>query len=617
MAYSQAHRLPLPTDSPSSSRNRIEPAELAFIPDPAKLGSQAFEAYRLVQDDLSTSSGSRSYGLPSRPPRLVDVYMPRDGRRDGRLTFTGLGYKETKERALHQLLVPSAGTARPDEPFAAYVDANSFVVVLTYHAARDRVVGHPVHRLLPDSTSLPSLASLSATEWIVSSGATLTQLRLRKVALGDSGMGRWTCAAQTTWKIPGSEDGESGVVIKACKKIGGLMRVLVQSTTVTAAVGTGKVGMQGLGFQRGGEQPTEVTKEGQSAHTQTAFEVRLLELDDADAAASTKAEDEASTDTAKTARVLWTVRGEEPLIMARLSDQHTLLGAEAPFLNIKEESAAIPAGGHAKANASNASAAPQPTTASRGRRPAPHFSWAQTSDTLTIAFALPSWIAKSHIRAHFSLGALSLSFTHEALVLLKTPASGAKITEIDADVDATNDAEQSGDDLTNAARMIASGRYVSRSTWAEIDPAGSVWTLERARSASLLTLHLEKRHEGTRWMQVFADRITQRGVNRNRNYMDAENGDRSKTQLSFQQARSDFERIATGKAVNAEDHQRAEDEDEDDTEDHEDDVPETMDPSELISMLEGMQKYTVDEGEAQQGNEIGRASCRERVLRLV
>ena len=572
MAYSQAHRQPLHTDSSSSS------STLSFPVDQAKL-NPGFEAYKLVQDDFSRSL-AKSYGLPSRPPRLTELYQSQH--QSGNLTFTGLGYKETKERALHQVLIPASGEREKDEPFAAYVDSNGFVVVLTYDGVKDKVTGHPVERL--ERGGLPSLASISATEWLASSGTTVVLFRLKRVKLGDDGVVRWTSGKQTRWRMP------SEASIKACKRSSGRTRVLLQSTkTTTSAMGKAKEGMQGLGFQSSTQQATEGSSQGQTGRSTTMFEVQLVELDNDDSG-----EDDGQT--IRDAKLLWSVQGEEPLIMARMDEQETLLGAEASFTNMQRSSdrprtaTQPPEGGRSTSTAASAT---------RGRRRAPHFSWAQTSDTITIAFALPSWITKSHIRTHFSLSALSLSFTQEALTLFDAPSSSAKITEIDNDAVAASGAEEEGD-LTHAARMIASGRYVSRSTWAEIDPTGSLWTLERSRVLSLLTLHLEKKHEGTRWMQIFADRTGPRSRSRNRNYGEAE----STTQVSFAQARTSFQAAAMGES-NDRDQAADSDVEDDVVEDNEDDVPETMDPSELISMLEGMQKYTVDEESGGAGNGYG------------
>lgn len=620
MAYSQAHRLPLPSEAASSSRSRFQDANLAFIVDHAKL-NPSFEAYKLVQDEAS-SSVATSYGLPSVPPKLIDLYTASGGeaRKQGNLTVTGLGYRETKERSLHQVLVPSFGERKADEPFAAYIDSNRFVVALTYDAERDRVIGHPVHRLNRGAVPmakrftepLPSLGSISPTTWVVSAGGTVKLLQLQKSSLGIAATVRWSGEVEGRYRISLGEDATSGATIKACHEVDGKTRVLLQYSKSATLAGARKDrgGMQGLGFQRHSDQQTQGSREGASEHSQTVFEVQLIELGGTDTETSSGTIGETRAEIIPKAKVLWSVQGEEPLATAKLGVLQTLLGAEAPFVStettIRNSNVTLPQ----ESSGSPSSAAPtsQPVAAARRRRRAPHFSWAQTSDTITIAFTLPAWITKSHIRAHFSLSALSLSFTQEALALLNTPASsGVKITEINSDP-ANHVEGDEADHLTNAARMIASGRYVSRPTWAEIDPTGSLWTVEKARGMSLLTLHLEKKHEGTRWMQVFADRTRTRS--RNRNPARAEKSDSGRTQLSFRQARSEFERIATGNPFESSNRLEAEDEDEDahsdtDAEDNEDDVPETMDPSELLSMLEGMQKYTVDEETVERGNGYG------------
>ncbi len=335
--------------------------------------------------------------------------------------------------------------------------------------------------------------------------------------MGESGIARWTTDTVARWRIPPADASADAVdevpgTIKAVQKVDTKLRILLQSTKLAAKIGDlkGAEGMQGLGFRRDGPQQQRVSSEGQS---QTTFEVRLVEIA-IDGVGQGTTRDDTKT---RTAKVLWTVRGDEPLITATLTDQEALLGAEAPFATIANQSSQSKLASRSTGTESVPSTSPaaQAAIAPRGRRRAPHFSWAQTGDTVTIAFVLPSWITKSHIRAHFSLSALSLSFTQEALNLLGT-SSSAKITEIgEASTHGSSHDDDDDDDLTHAAQMIASGRYVSRSTWAEIDPTGSLWTLERARGMSLLTLHLEKKHEGTRWMQVFADRTGTHSRNRN------------------------------------------------------------------------------------------------------
>lgn len=570
MAYANAHRLPLPPDPPSGASTSRSSTTLDV--DAAKL-HPAFEAYKLAADAGPSTPSARAYVLPSRPPQLTELYQQPAGgnRREGSLTFTGLGYKETKERAVHQLLIPAAGTRHHDDPIAGYIDANRFVVLLTYSSETDKITGHPVHRL-EQTQGLPSLASIAPTTWLACDGENLVLIRLQKITLGEGAAVRWSSASTESCKIPAIER-QAGTTIKAHTHVGGAIRVLLQTTkTVSKAVKTGTSdGLQGLGFARSDEKPQMETRDETSKHARTLFDVRLVEIND-----SLEQSDETSG-IERTAEVLGSVQGDEPLLSAQLDGDEWILGAEAPFAAVAATSSQ-PVIEPTSAFERTTLTRPVPAAASRGRRPGPHFSWAQTGDTVTIAFALPAWMTSSHIRGHFSPSALSLSLTQGALTLL-TASSSAQIAEI-GDSAAAEEAEV--DDLTRAARMIASGRYVSRSTWGEIDATGSVWTLERAGAASLLTLHLEKKHEGTRWMQVFAD--STRAPARSHARL-------AQTQLSFQQARTQLERTAAG--LNAD--EQGEDEEHEDAEDNEDDVPETLDPSELVTMLEGMQKYTVDE----------------------
>uniref|UniRef100_V5E869 Uncharacterized protein n=2 Tax=Kalmanozyma brasiliensis (strain GHG001) TaxID=1365824 RepID=V5E869_KALBG len=99
-------------------------------------------------------------------------------------------------------------------------------------------------------------------------------------------------------------------------------------------------------------------------------------------------------------------------------------------------------------------------------------------------------------------------------------------------------------------------------------------------------------------MQVFADRTGTRSNGQGRKQATSQ----SQTQLSFAQARSALEHAVSGGTGGDEEEEI---DDDDEAEDNEDDVPETMDPSELISMLEGMEKYTVDEDSVQRGSDFG------------
>ncbi|KAI0354943.1 hypothetical protein OH77DRAFT_1590313 [Trametes cingulata] len=106
----------------------------------------------------------------------------------------------------------------------------------------------------------------------------------------------------------------------------------------------------------------------------------------------------------------------------------------------------------------------------------PPYSWTQTSDSVTLAIPLPSDTPTDRIKVAFSPRTLT--------VLVE----GAP-TQPSADV------------------PVVVPRYTLKPLWDGIQPGTSVWTFDRAaeRAYGVLTLHLDKAHEGTRWPQVFAE----------------------------------------------------------------------------------------------------------------
>ncbi|KAI0632103.1 hypothetical protein C8Q77DRAFT_1074185 [Trametes polyzona] len=90
-----------------------------------------------------------------------------------------------------------------------------------------------------------------------------------------------------------------------------------------------------------------------------------------------------------------------------------------------------------------------------------------------------------------------------------------------------------------AAVPVVVPRYTLKPLWDGIQPGTSVWTFDRAaeRAYGVLALHLDKAHEGTRWPQVFAQAPAGEGG-------------------------------------------------------EEDEVPETLDPTELYAIREALEKYT-------------------------
>ncbi|TFK27737.1 hypothetical protein FA15DRAFT_149399 [Coprinopsis marcescibilis] len=144
----------------------------------------------------------------------------------------------------------------------------------------------------------------------------------------------------------------------------------------------------------------------------------------------------------------------------------------------------------------------------------PPYSWTQTSDSVTVAIPLPSATSKNNIRVMFT----------------------TKTVTVHVDF--------------NAPTAIPVPRYSAKQLWDGISPSSSLWTWDKTaeHTYGLLTLHLEKQHEGTRWSQVFASP-----------------GNKGSNPTSSSSSADDVEV----------------------------DVPETLDPSELWKIREALEKYTV------------------------
>lgn len=275
----------------------------------------------------------------------------------------------------------------------------------------------------------------------------------------------------------------------------------------------------------------------------------------------------------------WAVTGDEPSFYAKISTKASsngrksevskhLLCSEAGFVAKRrkvEISTSPSTSTDSKATAQSVSSTPPqfgPQSQVSSSRAQP-FSWHQNSDTVTVVFALPPSIRKEQVRSHFQNQTMSLSISPEARSQISASTSilsdSNRFQEI-GDVEIIEGSGQENHHLEVLEKLI-SGQYKSRSLWGEIDIEGSVWTLERPEISplklkeipSLLTLHLEKKHHGTRWSNVFnRKRKTNQGM----------------------------------KAVGVENEEQ-EVEEEDDS-----NVPETMDPLELLNAVEGLDKYT-------------------------
>ncbi|KAG5648318.1 hypothetical protein DXG03_004890 [Asterophora parasitica] len=102
-------------------------------------------------------------------------------------------------------------------------------------------------------------------------------------------------------------------------------------------------------------------------------------------------------------------------------------------------------------------------------KPSP-YSWTQSSDSLTLAIPLPSSTPKHLIKVTFSPQTLTVHVDSEITTSVPIP------------------------------------RYSAKKLWAGISASTSYWTWDREaeHSFGILTLYLDKQHEGTRWTQVFA-----------------------------------------------------------------------------------------------------------------
>lgn len=106
----------------------------------------------------------------------------------------------------------------------------------------------------------------------------------------------------------------------------------------------------------------------------------------------------------------------------------------------------------------------------------PHpYSWTQTSDAVTVAFPLPSNTPKEKIKVLFTVQTLTLHVDVEPV----TSENGTS---------------------------VPIPHHSTTALWDSVNTTSCFWTWDREaeHSYGLLTLHMEKKNEGTRWMRVFA-----------------------------------------------------------------------------------------------------------------
>jgi len=163
----------------------------------------------------------------------------------------------------------------------------------------------------------------------------------------------------------------------------------------------------------------------------------------------------------------------------------------------------------------------------RQSKPYP-YSWTQSSDSVTVAFPLPSSTPKNKMKVLFTTQTLTLHIN-------TFPLESSDATPF----------------------PVPMPHYSAKALWDSVNPSSCFWTWDKEGELTygLLTLHMEKKNEGTRWMQVFA---------------------------------------SSASSLNA---------DEENPE-----VPESLDPSELANIRESLEKYTASlkTGEDSSGLGLGR-----------
>lgn len=124
---------------------------------------------------------------------------------------------------------------------------------------------------------------------------------------------------------------------------------------------------------------------------------------------------------------------------------------------------------------------PTSTSSPSGPKPPP-FSWMQDGESVTVAFPLPSDTPTSSIRVTFSRHFLTL-FVGPVASLLSSSAPSSSTHPLP--------------------------RVSHKKLWDDIDPYSSVWTFDREAEGrdstyGIVSLHLEKANQGTKWSDVFA-----------------------------------------------------------------------------------------------------------------
>ncbi|KAK4057763.1 hypothetical protein OIO90_000982 [Microbotryomycetes sp. JL221] len=471
---------------------------LSFTVNRAKLNSK-FESYKLRLP--SEDQQPRRYRLP-RPFRLASApdHIP-------------LSYAETQARAEHNHLVTGL------DGNLAFIDC-----ALRFHAIEvkslDEVIVHELVQLPAAQASSSKIAAdypvaipLSASTWCISDG--VSTLYIVEIVRDDPRAWKGVIKAQSgnMSGVGHNSNALSLRLLAASATEGGETIVIVTSPVKTA---------------RPSSQP---------ACSSTCFAIACFRL-------AESADDKGCLEPI----VTWKRYSDSiPFVTAlNVKHQRAMFAGSHP-LSSRTTSSARETLEQANEHGTDFSTVPAMRTTANPSLSPPAFSWLQDTDSLTLAFALPSITPTSSIRIVFS--------RQHVTVHIAKPSSAASSTSVH---------DHSLPQLSH------------KKLWDEIDPHTSIWTFDREAEGrdstfGLLTLHLEKKNAGTKWMHVFEPTITTPGAVTN---------DEKVRELTEEEAQTEFERVA-----------------------------ETLDPSELAKIVEQMEQWTqtlstAEMGDARSMNEV-------------
>lgn len=249
---------------------------------------------------------------------------------------------------------------------------------------------------------------------------------------------------------------------------------------------------------------------------QTVFEIFVTRIqlgDDVGVGLGVEGDDQAAGSAVTVMELVERFISDEPCYFVKQDESTVYLAAEAPIRkDLSKEGGASPQspppGKRAKVTQEEDvfKSSGQNHEQSRPMRPPPPYSWTQTAETVTVVFLLPSTVEKRDVRCQFTSKALQLKLSPT----FSSSNDRPRIVEIE---NVTEEEEEESEAAHSLTQDLKDGRYAPRSFWADTDPDGSVWTwekvhgkgTEKGRQVGLLTLHLEKAQVGSRWTSVFKD----------------------------------------------------------------------------------------------------------------